>query len=97
MPKYYLALKAMIAFSGAEGGQGSVLKVNDSTRCEGGIVLASYVATHRKLEHAFTQEWWWRKDDLREITEEQALDPNFRKFMYKIYSGDPDGELYEIL
>ena len=41
--------------------------------------------------------WYWYPHQVRKITEEQALDPNFRKFMYKIYSGDPDGELDEIL
>lgn len=96
-PRYYLALQSMIAFEGVEGGKGSVVKSSRDTT--GSIIIVSFVVPHKKLTHRNrpTADWWWNKEHLREITEEQALDPNFRKFMYKIYSGDPDGELDEIL
>lgn len=94
--RYYLTIKPFGYVDGLShkrlSGRVTKLRIWDKNGCQLEPIIRATVDENWVFAY-----WWWDHQNIREITEEQALDPNFRKFMYKMYSGDPDGDLNEIL
>lgn len=89
MAKYYLAVKPWEPLWGpddeASHGKGSVVVAVHQRKSD---ILCSYLCAHRKLKSNNAPAWYFTYDALKEISEEQALDPVWRKWAYAFYSGD---------